>query len=77
MINGNNMIRKEKERVNVEQALNTNANMYTVILEAAVRARKIKFERDKKDVKDEKLNFYPYKPISQALQDIIDEHIDD
>lgn len=71
------MIRKEKERVNVEQALNTNANMYTVILEAAVRARKIKFERDKKDVKDEKLNFYPYKPISQALQDIIDEHIDD
>lgn len=68
------MISKEKQRVDVEKALSTGSNMYDVILEAALRARVIKSERDRKDIKDGKLNYHAYKPISQALQNIIDEH---
>ena len=68
------MARIEIERVDVEKALNIGSNMYATIIEAAQRARVIKTSRDKADSKAEKLHFYPYKPISQALQDIIDEH---
>ena len=68
------MARKEIERVDVEKALNAGDNMYNVILAAAAKARSIKSYRDKKDMADGKLNAYAYKPISQALQDIIDEH---
>jgi hypothetical protein len=48
-------------------------NRYTMILEATYRARDIEKRRDFLDRKSEKLNYYGYKPINQALQDIIDD----
>ena len=48
-------------------------NRYTMILEATYRAREIAKRRDFLDRKAEKLNYYGYKPINQALQDIIDD----
>ena len=48
-------------------------NRYTMILEAAYRARDIEKRRDFLDRKAEKLNYYGYKPINQALQDMIDD----
>ena len=48
-------------------------NRYTMIIEAAYRARDIEKRRDFLDRKAEKLNYYGYKPINQALQDIIDD----
>jgi hypothetical protein len=44
-----------------------------MILEAAWRARDIEKRRDFLDRKAEKLNYYGYKPINQALKDIIDD----
>jgi len=46
---------------------------YTMILEAAYRARDIEKRRDFLDRKAEKLHYYGYKPINQALQDMIDD----
>jgi len=48
-------------------------NRYTMILEAAYRARDIAKRRDFLDRKAEKLHYYGYKPLNQALQDIIDD----
>jgi len=48
-------------------------NRYTMIIEAAYRARDIEKRRDFLDRKAEKLNYYGYKPINQALQDMIDD----
>ena len=48
-------------------------NRYTMIIEAAYRARDIEKRRDFLDRKSEKLHYYGYKPINQALQDIIDD----
>jgi hypothetical protein len=48
-------------------------NRYTMILEATYRARDIEKRRDFLDRKAEKLNYYGYKPINQALQDMIDD----
>jgi phosphoenolpyruvate carboxylase len=42
-------------------------NRYTMIIEAAYIAR------DFLDRKSEKLHYYGYKPINQALQDMIDD----
>lgn len=62
-------------RVDVEKAIEVSGkDMYTTIIEAAQRARVIKSERDRKDSQDNKLHYHTYKPISQALQNIIDEH---
>jgi hypothetical protein len=44
-----------------------------MVLEAARRARIISKRRDGLDRKNEKLNFYGYKPLNQAIKDIIDE----
>lgn len=71
---GLNMKKTLLPRVDVAKAIEVSGkDMYTTIIEAAQRARVIKTSRDKADSKAEKLHFYPYKPISQALQDIIDE----
>ena len=48
-------------------------NRYTMIIEAAYRARDIEKSRDFLDRKAEKLHYYGYKPINQALQDMIDD----
>ena len=64
----------ELPRVDVAKALSAHdGNRYTMILEAAYRAREIAKRRDFLDRKAEKLNYYGYKPINQALQDIIDD----
>ena len=64
----------ELPRVDVAKALAAHeGNRYTMILEAAYRAREIAKRRDFLDRKAEKLNYYGYKPINQALQDIIDD----
>ena len=64
----------ELPRVDVAAALKAHeGNRYTMILEAAYRAREIAKRRDFLDRKAEKLNYYGYKPINQALQDIIDD----
>jgi len=73
------MKKREVQRVDVARAMEVNLeatgkSMYATIIEAAARARAIKSSRDKNDAKYEKLHFHTYKPISQALQDIIDEH---
>jgi DNA-directed RNA polymerase subunit K/omega len=61
-------------RVDIDAALNAHGgNRYTMILEAAWRARDIEKRRDFLDRKSEKLHQYGYKPINQALQDIIDD----
>lgn len=61
-------------RVDVAKALAAHGgNRYTLILEAAYRAREIEKRRDFIDRKSEKLHYYGYKPINQALQDIIDD----
>lgn len=44
---------------------------YTVILEAAMRARDIAKHRNFVDIKTEKLNKYGFKPINQALADMV------
>jgi DNA-directed RNA polymerase subunit K/omega len=68
----------ELPRVDVAAVLSAHektreGNRYTMILEAAYRARDIEKHRDFLDRKAEKLNYYGYKPINQALQDIIDD----
>lgn len=64
----------ELPRVDVAKALSAHGgNRYTLILEAAWRARDIEKRRDFLDRKAEKLHYYGYKPINQALQDIIDD----
>ena len=64
----------ELPRVDVAKALAAHeGSRYTMILEAAYRAREIAKRRDFLDRKAEKLNYYGYKPINQALQDIIDD----
>ena len=66
--------RPELPRVDVQKAVEAHeGNRYTMILEAAYRAREITKRRDFLDRKAEKLNYYGYKPINQALQDIIDD----
>jgi DNA-directed RNA polymerase subunit K/omega len=73
----NNYKRAELERLDVEQAAKApvfGGNRYLMILEAAFRARQIAKRRDFLDRKAEKLNYYGYKPINAALEDIIDEY---
>jgi DNA-directed RNA polymerase subunit K/omega len=72
----NNYKRKELERLDIEQAAKAepfNGNRYLMILEAAFRARQIAKHRDFLDRKNEKLNYYGYKPVNQALKDIIED----
>ena len=63
----------ELPRVDVAKAVDAVGNRYYMILEAAWRARDIEKRRDFLDRKAEKLHYYGYKPINQALQDIIDD----
>ena len=63
-------------RLDVEQAVNASVfggNRYLFILEASLRAREIAKRRNHLDRQNEKLNFYGYKPINQAIKDIIDD----
>ena len=73
---GMQQVKKSRElpRIDVAKALDAHGgNRYTLILEAAWRARDIEKRRDFLDRKAEKLHYYGYKPINQALQDIIDD----
>lgn len=64
----------ELERVDVAKAIKAfNGNQYLMILVASHMAREITKRRDFLDRKSEKLNYYGYKPINQALKDIIDD----
>jgi hypothetical protein len=64
----------ELPRIDVAAALEAHeGTRYTMILEAAYRARDIEKRRDFLDRKAEKLHYYGYKPINQALQDMIDD----
>ena len=63
----------ELPRVDVAKAVEVVGNRYYMILEAAYRARDIQKRRDFLDRKAEKLHDYGYKPINQALQDIIED----
>ena len=68
--------REDMPRLDVEQAANAKVfggNRYLFVLEAARRAREINKHRDFLDRKNEKLNFYGYKPINQAIKDIIED----
>ena len=65
--------RPELPRVDVQKAVNAVGNRYYMILIAAHMARDITKRRDFLDRKAEKLHYYGYKPINQALQDIIDD----
>jgi hypothetical protein len=68
--------REDMPRLDVELAVNAspfNGNRYLFILEAARRARIVSKRRDGLDRGNEKLNFYGYKPLNQAIKDIIDE----
>lgn len=74
--NGVQHIKKKAELVRVDVAAAIEAykgNRYIMILEAAYRARDIQKSRDFLDRKAEKLHYYGYKPINQALQDMIDD----
>jgi hypothetical protein len=65
---------RDLERVDVAQAIKAfNGKQYLMILEGARRAREIAKTRDRLDRKNEKLNYYGYKPINQALKDIIED----
>ena len=44
---------------------------YSMILEASLRARDIAKHRNSIDIKTEKLNQYGFKPINQALADMV------
>jgi hypothetical protein len=66
--------RSELDRVDVAKAINAfEGNQYLMILCAAQLAREITKRRDFLDRKAEKLHYYGYKPINQALKDIIDD----
>lgn len=68
--------RDEMPRLDVEKAVNAhpfNGNRYLFILEGARQAREITKRRNYLDKQNSKLNFYGYKPINQAIKDIIDE----
>jgi hypothetical protein len=78
--NGVQQIKKKVElpRVDIAAVLAAHektreGSRYTMILEAAYRARDIEKRRDFLDRKAEKLHYYGYKPINQALQDMIDD----
>jgi len=63
-------------RLDVEAAVNSKifgGNRYLFILEAATRAREIAKRRNQLDCQNQKLIFYGYKPINQAIKDIIDD----
>jgi hypothetical protein len=65
-------------RIDIAAVLNAHektyeGNRYTMILEAVYRARDIEKRQDFLDRKAEKLHYYGYKPINQALQDMIDD----
>jgi hypothetical protein len=66
------------ERPDVELAVKAHdrngGNRYTMILEAAVRARAMIKRRDGIDRHTARLNKYPMRPLSQAIQDIIDDY---
>jgi hypothetical protein len=71
--------RDEMPRLDVEKAVNAypfNGNRYLFILESARQAREIAKRRNHLDRQNEKLNFYGYKPINQAIKNIIDEASD-
>jgi hypothetical protein len=68
--------RDEMPRLDVELAINAspfNGDRYLFILESSRQAREIAKRRNHLDRQNEKLNFYGYKPINQAIKDIIDE----
>lgn len=66
--------RRDLERVDVAKAIEAfNGKQYLMILEAARRAREITKTRDRIDRKHEKLHYYGYKPLNQALKDIIED----
>jgi hypothetical protein len=66
--------RTELERVDVAKAIKAfEGNQYLMILCAAQLAREITKRRDFLDRKAEKLHYYGYKPVNQALKDIIDD----
>ena len=66
--------RSELERVDVAKAIKAfEGNQYMMILVAAHLARDITKRRDFLDRKAQKLHYYGYKPINQALKDIIDD----
>jgi hypothetical protein len=67
-------IARNLERIDVAKAIESfNGKQYIMILEGARRAREIAKTRDRIDRKNEKINYYGYKPINQALKDIIED----
>lgn len=58
----------------VERHMNEGGSRYSVILEASIRAREIAKHRNFIDTKTEKLNKYGFKPINQALADMVEDY---
>ena len=70
------MLEKDKHiRIDFEDVVSTHmkngGSRYTMILEGAIRARDIAKRRTAIDIKTEKLNQYGFKPINQALADMV------
>ena len=67
---------REVPRVDVAAAIEAgDDNMYMTIIAAAAAARVIKKERDKADMAAGQLHYHTYKPVSQALLNIINKSV--
>ena len=62
------------ERIDIDKVLKVDGyeNMYTTILAAALAAKEISKKRDRHDKELGYIKFHAYKPLNQALKDIVD-----
>lgn len=73
------MLEKDKHiRIDFEPVVDAHTKIggsrYTMILEGALRARAMVKRRDDIDRRHEKLHKYGFKPINQALADMVEDY---
>ena len=66
---------KVTERIDIEKVVQVHGGgRFNLIVEASIRARIIKTERDRMDSRFGKTKYYTHKPINQALLEVLENN---